>query len=89
MNARGWLPAADRWRAPHPPKPSAQARYVVNSKMGSFPAGRKRFYNSRLPFPTRRKWAAKLAGEGAQNRSIRPERQFEVPRGYTSHVTGP
>ena len=38
------------------------ARYVVNRRISTFPTGRKRFYNSRCKFPTRRKGAASLAG---------------------------
>jgi hypothetical protein len=38
-------------------KASATARYVVNRILAEFPAGRKRFYNSRRKFPAGRKWA--------------------------------
>jgi hypothetical protein len=55
----GYPPPTDGAHLPF--KTSPMARYVVNRKIGQFPTGRKRFYNSRPQFPTGRKWAARLA----------------------------
>ncbi len=65
LGIRPFLPATP-WgcRAPHPSKASSKTRYVVNRILAEFPAGRKRFYNSRRLLPTRRKWAARLASDG-------------------------
>jgi len=41
---RGYPPPTDSAHLPF--KTIHKARYVVNKKVGQFPAGRKRFYNS-------------------------------------------
>ena len=61
-------------------KPSAEARHVVNKKIGQFPAGRKRFYNSGPLFPTRRKGAMRLAGEGDKKSCATPAAATVKPR---------
>ena len=46
------------------PQAKPEPRCLVNIILGHFPTGRKWFYNSHRLFPTRRKWAERLASDG-------------------------
>ncbi len=74
------------------PSPTPQAkpvpRCLVNIILGRFPTGRKRFYNSRLLFPTLRKGAARLGSNGDKSSRWQGTPDATVVRRFLVKVPG-